>query len=325
MSLIRMVTDEVRQVARGLSLGAGELQDLPSNLKKLSNDLSVAWQGGNAEYYKNAINSIAGDLLGEIENLQYLSVRIDSEATEWEEVDSAFGGVVSEMKLFAGDQLQAMNIGTKFNGYIKKGETIAMGLGTVGVITSMSVGTTYAGQVIFSGGKTVKGLAGLSPNLTHIKAVNLPRHIASRGLGKLEFLEAGLDFGDKAINDWANYESGSEKAIALGVDAIFVAGKTFLKHHAAHIVTTMAVSALVTAGVPAVGVAAVGLAVWWGSSQATGFVLEKAYEWAETSGAKDSIVKAGGSLIDGIGRGIQNVARSVDRVFSPTIQRTISM
>lgn len=324
---IRMVTEAVRQVAQGLSLGANELEDLPSDLKNLSEGLSSAWQGGNVEHYAGEISNLASDLLGEIENIGYLSSRLNNEVSEWENVDATFGKVISSIV----DRVPAgkpwWEISEAIRNPVNNLMDLGRGLATVGAISGITVGASYAGQVIFHGGQGLKNAAGLSSHLTHIKAANLPRHLLSQS-GKISGIEVGMaawEFAEKGAKDWAKYESGSEKAIALGVDGLFIAGKTFIRHHAAHIVTTMAVSALVTAGAPAVGVAAVGVALWWGSSQVTGIVLDKVYEIADSSGAKDSIVKAGGSFIDNIGKGIQNAARSVDRAFSPTVQRTISI
>lgn len=59
MTRIRMVTEAVRQIAQGLSLGANELEDIPSDLKNLSENISSAWQGGNAEHYAGEINKLA--------------------------------------------------------------------------------------------------------------------------------------------------------------------------------------------------------------------------------------------------------------------------
>jgi len=88
MTLIRMVTEEVRQVAHSLGLGASELEDLPSQLKSLSNNLSAAWQGGNAEYYAGEIFRLSVDLDQEIQNLLSLSSRVNNEVSEWESADS---------------------------------------------------------------------------------------------------------------------------------------------------------------------------------------------------------------------------------------------
>jgi uncharacterized protein YukE len=327
MTRIRMVTEDVRQVAYGLGLSEAELEGLPSDLKKLYGEISSAWQGGNGDYYAREISSLADGLRGEVENLRHLSSRLNNEVTEWQNADAAFGKVVSAVIVGSSGGTPWWGISEDIRTKVGALGTIGKGLATLGVISGMSAGTTYAGQVIFRGGQGLKSAAGLSSHLTHIKAANIPRHLLNQS-NKISGLKIGMavwEFANKGAADWAKYEKGSEKAVALGIDGLFVAGKTFITHHIAHIATTAAVGALVTAGAPAVGVAAVGVAVWWGSSVATDFVADKVVEWAETSGVKDSIVEAGASQIDAIGQGIRNTAHNVDKAFSSVIQRTVGL
>lgn len=88
MARIRMVTEDVRQIARELNLAANELASLPFRVKQLSTSISSAWQGGNADHYSRAIYNLAGDLQQEVSNLQYLSIRVNTEVGEWENADS---------------------------------------------------------------------------------------------------------------------------------------------------------------------------------------------------------------------------------------------
>lgn len=90
MTRIRMVTEDVSQVAHGLGLGAANLEDLPSDLKKISGNISSAWQGGNADHYAREIRSLADGLRGEVENLRHLSSRLNNEVTEWQNADSFY-------------------------------------------------------------------------------------------------------------------------------------------------------------------------------------------------------------------------------------------
>lgn len=87
MTCIRMVTEDVRQVAHGLGLGASELDGLPSDLKKLSGNISSTWQGGNAGHYEGEIHKLATSLDREIQNLLNLSSRVSNEVSEWENID----------------------------------------------------------------------------------------------------------------------------------------------------------------------------------------------------------------------------------------------
>lgn len=94
MTRIRMVPDDVRHVAHGLGLSAANLEKIPADLKRIPAQISSAWQGGNADYYAREISRLAVDLQSEIENLRYLSSRLNSEVNEWERADS-FGSFSS--------------------------------------------------------------------------------------------------------------------------------------------------------------------------------------------------------------------------------------
>ncbi len=323
MTKIHMETEHVRETAHLLSVASGEFHPIPSQLRGLAGSITSAWQGGGASRYASELRRLADSLQQEVGNLQQLAGRVGNEVNEWEQVDFAFGSVVSEITGNVGEGTPWWGFSEGIRSTVEELGTIYSGLSTAGVIMGMSGGASYAGQVIFHGGQGLKEAAGLSSHLTHIKAANLPRHLASQSkIGGLEIGMAAWQFANEAGEDWEAYDDGSEKATALGIDAIFVTGKTLITHYAAHAVATFAVGALVTAGAPAVGVAAAGLAIWWGASYLIGGGMDMAYNWAETSGAKDSLVKSGGSLLDDIGNGIQETAQSIDRVFDPTIQRT---
>ena len=311
------------------------MEDIPSDLKNLSENISSAWQGGNAEHYAGEINKLAGDLQSEIERIEYLSSRLNNEVAEWENVDATFGKVISSIAVATQAGKPWWEISKDIRDPVNTLMDFGKGLATAGIISGITVGTSYAGQVIFHGGQGLKDAAGLSSHLTHIKAANLPRHLFSQS-SKISGIEVGMaawEFAEKGAKDWVNYESGSEKAVAISIDALFVTGKTFLKHHVGYIAataaTTIATTALVAVAAPVaivpIVITGVGLLAWWGGSQATGAALDVAYNWAETSGAKDSVVKSIGSFFDNVGKGMQNAARSVDQAFSPTVQRTIGI
>lgn len=105
------------------------------------------------------------------------------------------------------------------------------------IAASLEMGTTYGGQVLVKvpgwvrtlglGRHWVKGFAGLSENLTHIKASNLATHI-SRGATKLPLISKIIIAGQGVMavsNTWTDHAaeySGydtSRKITAMGVDA----------------------------------------------------------------------------------------------------------
>jgi hypothetical protein len=292
-------------------------------LKNLASAISGVWEGGNAGHYAQEIRQLGALLQREVINLQRLAVRVRNEVNEWENADAAFGNAVSAIATTPQNPgTPWWNISETIRGFVNDTGTIVSGLAISSLIGGMGVGSSYTGQVIFKGGQGLKEMAGLSGNLTHIKAANLPSHLLKQA-GKVGALEIGMatwEFVNKAGKDWAQYKKGSEKTIALGIDALFVAGETAATHYAAYAVTTAAVGLLTTAGAPVVFVAGGGLAIWWGSSYLVGNAIDAVYGMAESSGAKESIVKAGGSLLENMGKGIQKAADAVDHVFDPVIQ-----
>lgn len=325
MTRIHMDTEVVRETARLLDWTCGELYYMPPKLKGLASSISSAWQGGRSGHYASELRRMGEILQREVVNLQRLAVRVGNEVEEWEDADAAFGKVVSAIATTPENPgTPWWNISETIRGFVDDTGTIVSGLAISSLIGGIGVGASYAGQVIFKGGQGLKEMAGLSGNLTHINVGNLSGHLLGQAskVGALEIGMAAWEFVNKAGKDWAQYEKGSEKAVALGIDALFVAGKTAVTHYAAYAVTAAAIGLLTTAGAPVVAVAAGGLAIWWGSSYLIGSAIDAGYGMAESSGAKDSIVKAGGSLFENIGKGIQKAAEAVDHVFDPVIEST---
>ncbi|OQY90412.1 MAG: hypothetical protein B6D38_03725 [Anaerolineae bacterium UTCFX1] len=322
MTRIHMDTEVVRETARLLNWTAGELDSLPSKLKNLAGSISGAWQGGRSSHYANELRKVSNNLQQEVVNLQRLAVRVGSEVNEWEDADAAFGRIASTIASAPQPKTSWWDYSEAIKNFVDDIGIIGSGLAISSLIGGISAGASYAGQAVFKGGQGLKEMAGLSKNLTHIKAANLPSHLLKQA-GKIGALDVGMaawEFANKAGEDWAHYEKGSEKAAALGIDALFVTGKTVVAQYAAYAVTTAAVGLLTTAGAPAVVVAAGGLAIWWGGSYVIENILDKGYKAAESSGVKDSMVKTGGSLLESSGRGIRKAAETVDRAFDPVIQ-----
>lgn len=323
MTRIHMDTEAVRETARLLNRTAGELDNLPSKLKNLAGSISGAWQGGRAGHYANELRKVSNTLQQEVINLQRLATQVGNEVNEWEDADAAFGKVVSAIATNPENpDTPWWNISETIRSLVDDIGTIGSGLAVASLIGGISTGASYTAQAIFKGGQRIKDAAGLSKNLTHIKATNLPRHLLNQAskVGALDVGLAAWEFANKAGKDWAQYERGSEKAAALSIDALFVTGKTVATQYAAYAVTTAAVGLLTTAGAPVVAVAAGGVAIWWGSSYLIESVVDAGYEAVESSGAKDAVVKTGGSLLENAGKGFRKAAETVDRTFNPIIQ-----
>ncbi len=322
MTRIHMDTEAVRETARLLNWTAGELDNLPSKLKNLAGSISSAWQGGRSGNYANELRKVGNALQQEVANLQRLAAQVGNEVNEWEDADAAFGRTVSAIASIPESDTPWWDYSEIARDFVSTMGTIGSGLAVSSLIGGISSGVSYAGQTIFKGSQGLKDMAGVSKNLTHIKAANLPSHLLKQA-GKVGALDVGMaawEFANKAGKDWAQYERGSEKAAALSVDALFVTGKTVATHYAAYAITTTAVGLLTTAGAPVVAVTAVGFAVWWGSSYLIESVIDAGYGAAESAGAKDAVVKTGGSLLENAGKGFRKAAETVDRAFNPIIQ-----
>lgn len=322
MTRIHMDTEAVRETARLLNWTAGELDNLPSKLKNLAGSISSAWQGGRSGNYANELRKVGNALQQEVANLQRLAAQVGNEVNEWEDADVAFGRTVSAIARTPESKTPWWNYSKSIWDLADTIKEIGSGLATSSLIIGVSSGASYAGQIIFRGGQGLKDVAGLSKSLSHIKVANLPRHLLKQA-GKVGALDVGMaawEFANKAGKDWAQYERGSEKAAALSMDALFVTGKTVATHYAAYAIATATVGLLTTAGAPVVAVAAGGLAVWWGSSHLIESVIDAGYGAAESAGAKDAVVKTGGSLLENAGKGFRKAAETVDRAFNPIIQ-----
>lgn len=87
MTRIRMVTEDVRQVAHGLNLTADELGSLPSQLRNIAQSITSSWQGGNSDHFAWEIRHLAEELQMDVSNLQRLSISVENEINEWDNAD----------------------------------------------------------------------------------------------------------------------------------------------------------------------------------------------------------------------------------------------
>ncbi|MCG3146420.1 MAG: hypothetical protein HONDAALG_04486 [Gammaproteobacteria bacterium] len=325
MTRIHMDTEAVRETARLLDWTCGELYYMPPKLKNLAGSLSSAWQGGRSGHYAGELRRMGEILQREVINLQRLAIRVRNEVEEWEGADAAFGKVISDIvNTPEKSDVPWWKVSETLRGFVEDIGTIGSGLAISSLIGGMAMGASYTGQVIFKGGQSLKEMAGISSHLTHIKAANLPGHLLtqSKNIQGMEILMGVWEFAEKGAKDWAQYEKGSERAAALSIDALFVAGTAVTTQYATYAITTAGVSLLTAAGAPAILVAGGGLAIWWGGSYLVKSAIDTGYEMAESSGVKNSMVKAGGSLFENIEKEIQKTAEAVDRFFEPVIQNS---
>ncbi|HNV30108.1 MAG TPA: hypothetical protein PKJ83_13270 [Cyclobacteriaceae bacterium] len=289
-----METENVRMVARFLDQKADDLDDKVGSLKRARSRLGNAWSGGSREKrFMSSFDSILKQLDAKAEEMQALSLRVYHEVDEWEKCDSN----TTKNNFLRNYINNILDVSV---------EDVSRLTGTLMIISGLTAGTYYPGEVIIKGSHSLKETVGFFPTLTHVRADHIPNTFlksAIKGVTPLEIGLAVLDFGGKAVEDWGNYDRGTEKATAIALDAAFVAIKTVGIHYAGYALATVATGALVAVGAPAVAVAAAGIAVWWGVSYFGGKALDTGFETF-----KDDLVHGGGKLLDQAGVAIGNAA-----------------
>ena len=150
MSVIRMETENVRAAAHKVDLAAGDLYMKPSKLRSIASSLTGVWDGGHASAYAAELRKYAQILQKEVINLQGLAQRLRAEVNEWEEKSRTFGSG----SLVEGISIWDSSKGLRdFIGNYKEGIDLGASLGVIGGAVA---GTSYAGQVVFSGGHSLK-------------------------------------------------------------------------------------------------------------------------------------------------------------------------
>ncbi len=103
-------------------------------------------------------------------------------------------------------------------------------LASIGLAAGLVKGGTYAGQVIFHGGRDLKNLAGVSPYLTHIKDVRIPSHLAEAAFkgkfkGKLGAGSILLEGLSEVGENWEEYGGDIPKVVTgIVVDTLIGIG-----------------------------------------------------------------------------------------------------
>jgi uncharacterized protein YukE len=305
MTTIRMELETVRSAARQLDMQAAEVLSNADTLKRAAGALSVGWQGPNAEEFQQNLRGLIDRIAAQGQELESLALRVSHETDEWQAADSGAADAYREGGVPPGWSYSVADI------FAKGSDALDFGAKAV-VAGGIVAGTTYAGQAIFYGGRTIKDLAGVG-GLTHIQVANLPKYMVKDGpfdagslSGRIAIVGAGLEFADRGIQDWSRYDRGSEKAAAIALDGAFVVGKAFVQHYAGYAVASAATAALVTVGAPVAVVGAAGLLAWWGGSYVAGRLADGAFD-----AVKEPLVKGVSGAIDGAGKAAGAVAEAV--------------
>jgi len=301
-----MEIENVRAAAQKVDWAAGELYMKPHKLKGIASSLKSAWEGGQAAQYAAELRKLAKILQHEVITLQRLAQRARTEVNEWEAADNIPGTNSIALRVASA----ASNLRT----------VVGAGAGLI-LASGITVGTTYAGQAIVPGSHTLKNLAGVSSHLTHLKAANIAQHLKAQPLGPLEIGLAGFEFGGMAINDLAKYERGSEKAAAVALDALFVAGKTVATHYAAGAIAGLVVGAI--AGAPVAVVAGVGILTWIGTSYIVGKVMGAGFDHVKDA-AVQTVSQGIDAAVNSVKTALNYTAKASDRFFDSIRSRISS-
>jgi uncharacterized protein YukE len=310
MTRIHMKTEHVRETARQMNLTASRMFSEVSQLQSAIRRLDMAWDGGRSGQYIGQFRQIAGRMESQALQLETISARVSREVDEWEAADrngSAFIGKTKDKTWLTGPLQWAESLA----GILTESSKVALILG-------FAKGSSYPGQLLVRGSHSIKDWAGVSKNLTHIKVTNLPKHMFKQKISGLDIALGVLDFTDKQIQNWANYDKNSERAAAFGIDALFVTAKAVGSHYAGYAAATAATALLATVGAPVVAVAAVGVVAWWGGSTLFGSLADAGY-----ATIKDDAVKQISPGIDKAGQALQQAAKDTARAVDDAFQGVV--
>jgi WXG100 family type VII secretion target len=242
MKRIRIRTEQVREVARRFDYVSTQLSETGAALRRAIHSLDTgAWDGRSRWRIETELGRVTPQCQDLSEELHHLGRLLDRVATTFEQQDAQASTAVFNLPwdidlsapLMLGVSVSGAGqdafvaatdvIGGIFNTSSKSAEKlqdwedfrdISAGFAIAGLLVP---GATYPGQVIFKGAHDLKEWAGLSPYLTHIKAANLPSHMAKaawkEGFSKGNILlEGASELGE----NWEEYQGDTGK-IATGV------------------------------------------------------------------------------------------------------------
>lgn len=312
MTTIRMDTEAIRDLARQMDLTAIEMRHQAASLEDACGRLAWIWQGGDASNFRHDFRGLLRRFQTQVDKLDELALRLSREVDEWEQAD--------RQRRFEGGSLDILGLGiigkpirdlSSIYPWFEKG-TQGVGIAYYLAKGLLREGSTYPDQKVFYGPQYLKRLIDLSGNLTHAGAERLPAHLLNNSLSsRFKWLGAGIDFGGKAVDSVARFDSASERAGALVYDMAFVTVKTISSPYLQYGVTTIAVSALSTIGAPVVVVGGGALIAYWASGVVWDIATDKVYDKTIDWGAQKAVVKA-----------TQSVAESTNHILNVSVEAT---
>ncbi|OQA22269.1 MAG: hypothetical protein BWY63_00911 [Chloroflexi bacterium ADurb.Bin360] len=242
MKRIRIRTEQVREVARRFDYVSTQLTETGAALRRAIHSLDTgAWDGRSRWRIEAELGRVTPQCQDLSEELHHLGRLLDRVATTFEQQDAQASNAVFDLPwdielllppmiavdvngaekeaLVAGqdgiaEHLKNLKKSSEDFQHLMNFRDIGASFVVAGLLTH---GSTYPGQVIFKGAHDLKEWAGLSPYLTHIKAANLPKHMAKSAF-KDSFSKSSilLEGASELGENWEEYKGDAGK-IATGV------------------------------------------------------------------------------------------------------------
>lgn len=326
MTIIHMETEKVRSLANTLRATARRIDSQQDALNAQIRRLQDAWEGGNAfDFYQDA-HQFTQKLDQHIRLLDTLAERVLAEVTEWETVDGQFGRKAdTNHSRVTRSQASSWFFPSLPNKDWLEAGMVAFG----GILTSSHVVTKQTAnkidELVFSGKNGYRKWAGLPEYLRHVKPENFAKTFSKNKNTGLNVVFAGIELTEKSNKSFAQYQTWSERTAALAYDAVFVATKMVAVHAVQSavmsIIGSVALGVLATAGAPAAVIVGAGVALWWASGFAASNLADAAYDYMESSGIKDRIVRNLSNAAITINR---QTVKFADAAFRHTIKSIVS-
>jgi WXG100 family type VII secretion target len=220
---IQVHPESLREVARTFNRQSAAIQEIEEELCRAIGGLDTwAWDGhsrARAEPLLGRVGPEGRHLAGQLEEL---GRKLQHVAEEFERTDAIVADPLTPV--FEGLSQWTEQASAFFEQFENLKTWFAVPL----VAGLMVPGMTYAGQIKLYGPQWLKEWAGISSHLTHIKASNIPKHMAKSALhiGPLDVL---FEAGSELDENWKEYKGDLRKAaVGVAVDTAIGVGITTL-------------------------------------------------------------------------------------------------
>ncbi len=229
MTQIRIDTEYAREVGRRLLAEGDRFSEIGYELQRAIGSLDTwAWDGASRWRAEPLLGRVRPESTAVAEELDRLGRTLVRVADVFEQVDNTTaqglgdlgwgvfeeGGNVTDL---TGVYIKALD---KVAGKVDDVQDAVEILASVVVAPGLTKGYTYFGQTIVHGDSELKDLAGLSKNLTHIKASHIPSHMRTQAFkGELSRSSILLEGIREVAENWDEFKGDTSKvAIATVIE-----------------------------------------------------------------------------------------------------------